>query len=54
MVDQWSISGHWDHVTDYFAMWSDKMASRKRASSSVSESSSSDVLQPLKEDATGQ
>jgi len=42
MVGQRSISGHWDHVTDHFAMWSDKMAGRKRASSSVSEISSSD------------
>ena len=33
-----------NHVTDHFAMWSDKMAGRKRPSSStsVSESSSSD------------
>jgi len=32
----------WDHVTNHFAMWSDEMASRKRASLSVSDSSSSD------------
>ena len=49
MVGQWSISRHWDHVIDHFAMWSDKMTSRKRASWSVSETSSSDGAgQPLK------
>jgi len=41
-VSEWSISGHWDHVTDHFAMWSNKMAGKMRASLSVSESSSSD------------
>lgn len=35
-------SQFWDHVTNHFAMWSDEMASRKRASLSVSDSSSSD------------
>jgi len=49
MVGQWSISGRWDHVIDHFAMWLDKMTSRKRASWSVSETSSSDGAgQPLK------
>ena len=40
-VGQRTISGRFDHVTDHFAPWSDKMAGRKRASS-LSESTSSD------------
>ena len=37
-----SISRHWDHVTNHFAMWSNKMAGREWASLSMSETSSSD------------
>ena len=47
-VGQWSISRR-DHVTNHYAMWSDKMANRKWASWSVSKTSSSDSAgQPLK------
>jgi len=46
-VGQWSISRR-DHVTNHYAMWSDKMANRKWASWSVSKTSSSDSAgQPL-------